>query len=148
MADADDSVSMVGAAPRQRQAIDQYAWGRAALDFARISVEEHEALAEKLGGAGAAEVLLLVIAHQCATNTRKWQLAMDLGIPWQKKRWTCLTGLQHDYNDAVAKAQELDSFAEEPALSASSARDLAPAPCADQDAAFRAHPLARILRRR
>ena len=116
MADADDSVSMVGAAPRQRQAIDQFAWGRAALHFAGISVAEHEGLAQKLGVGAAGEVLLLVIAQQCGTNTRKWQQARDLGIPWQAKRWTSLTGLQRDYNDAVAKALELGSFDEDSAL--------------------------------
>ena len=70
MADADDSVSMVGAPPRRRPFIDQYAWGRAALHFAGISVEEHEALARRLGGGGAGEVLLLVIAKKCGTDTR------------------------------------------------------------------------------
>ena len=65
MADADDSVSMVGAPPRRRQAIDQFAWGRAALHFAGISVEEHEALARRLGSGGVGEVLLLVIAQKC-----------------------------------------------------------------------------------
>ena len=49
MSDADDSVSMVGANPRRRHAIDQYAWGRAALHFAGISLADHEALARKLG---------------------------------------------------------------------------------------------------
>ena len=75
MADVDDSVSMVGAPPRRRQAIDQYAWGRAALHFAGISVEEHEELARKLGVGAAGEVLLLVIAQECGTNARKWQQA-------------------------------------------------------------------------
>ena len=127
MAGADDSVSMVGAAPRRRQAIDQFAWGRAALHFAGISVAEHEGLAQKLGVGAAGEVLLLVIAQQCGTNTRKRQRARDLGIPWQAKRWTSLTGLQRDYNDAVANAGELTSLDEDAALSSSSARDLPPA---------------------
>ena len=160
MADADDVASMVGTAPRRRQAIDQYAWGRAALHFAGISVEEHEALARRLGGGGAGEVLLLVIAQKCGTDTRRWQQAKDLGIPWQAKRWTSLTGLQRDYNDAVAKAGELRSLGEAAALSSSSTlslpgdarsstppgalhpckepkqpgsarRDVPPAPCAD-----------------
>ena len=119
MADADDSVSMVGAAPRRRQAIDQFAWGRAALHFAGISVAEHEGVARKLGVGAAGEVLLLVIAQQCGGNTYKWQQAKDLGIPWQAKRWTSLTGLQRDYNDAVAKAGKLTSLDEDAALSSS-----------------------------
>ena len=81
MAEADDSVSMVGVPPRRRQAIDQFAWGRAALHFAGISVEEHEAFARRLGGGGAGEVLLLVIAQKCGTDTRRWQQARELGIP-------------------------------------------------------------------
>ena len=94
MADYDDIVSMVGTAPRRRPVIDEFAWGRAALHFARISVEEHEELAQKLGVGAAGEVLLLVIAKQCGTDPRKWQQARDLGIPWQAKSWTSLTGLQ------------------------------------------------------
>ena len=120
MADADDSVSMVGAAPCRRQAIDQFAWGRAALHFAGISVEEHE----KLGAGAAGEVLLLVIAQECGTNARTWPQAKGLGIPWQAKRWTSLTGLQRDYNDAVAKAGELTSLDEDAPLPGSSTLSL------------------------
>ena len=120
----------------RRQAIDQFAWGRTALHFAGISVAEHEGLARKLGVGAAGEVLLLVIAQECGANRCKWLQASDLGIPWQAKRWTSLTGLQGAYNDAVAKAQKLDSFDEDVALSGSSARDLPPAPCADPQPAL------------
>ena len=124
MADIDDSVSMVGLPPFRRHAIGRFLWGRRALEFAGISVEEHERLARKLGDGVVAEVLLLVIARQCGTNMRKWQEARYLGIPWQTKRWTSLTGLQRDYNDVVAKTRRrLDSFDEDAALSGSSARD-------------------------
>ena len=88
-------------------------------------------LARKLGVGVAGEVLLLVIAQQCGTDTRKLQQARELGIPWQSKRWTSLTGLQQYYNDAVAKALKLDIIDEDAALSDSSARDLTPAPCSD-----------------
>ena len=67
-------------------------------------------------------MLLLVIAQQCGANTRKWQRAKNLGIPWQTKRWTSLTNLQRNYNDAVLSV-ELDSFDEDVALSGSSGRD-------------------------
>ena len=129
MANADDTVSMVGAPPRRTPNIDKYPWGRAALNFTGVAVEQHETLAEHLGGVTAAEVLLLIIARKCETNKRKWQEAKDLGIPWLNKRWSSLTNLQEDYNDAVAAV--LDA-----ALSDSPAPDFQPAPCADQDAAL------------
>ena len=93
MADADDSVSMVGAAPRRRQAIDQFAWGRAALHFAGISVAEHEGLARKLGVGAAGEVLLLVIAQQCGANTHKRQQARDFGHSLASEALDLLDGL-------------------------------------------------------
>ena len=130
---------MVGTAPRQRQAIDHFPWGRDALLFAEISVEEHEAFAQKLGVGVVAEVLLLVIAKQCGTDTRKWQQARELDTPWQAKHWTSLTGLKQDYNDAVAKALKLDIISEDAALSDSSARDWPPAPCSGPPAALILH---------
>ena len=72
MADTDDADSMVGTAPRRLQRVDQVPWVRAALDFVGISVEDHEKLAERLGAAAAADVLLLVVAHHCGTNEHKW----------------------------------------------------------------------------
>ena len=111
------------------------------MHFAGISVEEHEGLARKLGVDAVGEVLLLVIAQQCGTDMCKWQQARDLGIPWQAKRWTSLTGFQRDYNDAVAKALKLDSFYEDAPLAGSTARHLPLAPCA-------VPPAARILRLR
>ena len=90
-----------GRPPRKKQAIDQYTWGRRALRFAGISVEEHEVGAGRMGSGCAAEMLLLIVARQCGSNKRKWLQARGLGIPWQRKRWTSLTDLQREYNDAV-----------------------------------------------
>ena len=87
-----------------------------------------------MGSGCAAEMLLLIVARQCGSNKRKWLQARDLGIPWQRKRWTSLTDLQREYNDAV-RALELHSCDEDAALSRSSARNLPPGSCADQDAA-------------
>ena len=121
MADADDSVSMVGSA------IDQYLWGRAALQFAGISIAEHEVLAKRLGPGAAAEVLLLSIARQRGTDQCRWQRVRDGGIPWQGKRWSSLSALQGRYNNVVATTAELDSLMTLPDadLSGSSARDAA-----------------------
>ena len=129
MATVADARSMVGAPPRRTQRIDMYPWHRAALRFAGVSVEHHEALAEKAGPVAAAEVLLLIIAKKCNSNKRKWQEAKDQGIPWLQKRWSSLTILQEDYNGAVATV--LDD-----AVSDSAAPDLQPAPCADPHAAL------------
>ena len=107
MTDADDTVSMVGAPPRRMQHIDKYPWGRAALLFTGVTVEDHEALAENLGAVAAAEVLLLIISRKCSKSTRKWQHAKDLGIPWLNKRWSSLRDLQQNYNDAVATVLDL-----------------------------------------
>ena len=124
MADADDTGSMAGAL---QFAIDQYLWGRAALQFAGISIAEHEVLAQSLGAGAAAEVLLLIIARQCGTDQCRWQIARDVGIPWQGKRWSSLSALQGCYNNVVATAAELDSLMTLPDadLSGSSARDAA-----------------------
>ena len=106
MADADDTGSMAGAL---QFAIDQYLWGRAALQFAGISIAEHEVLAQSLGAGAAAEVLLLIIARQCGADQCRWQRARDVGIPWQGKRWSSLSALQGCYNNAVATAAEMDT---------------------------------------
>ena len=90
--------------------------------------------AGRVGSGCAAEMLLLIVARQCGSNKRKWLQARDLGIPWQRKRWTSLTDLQREYNDAV-RALELRSCDEDAALSRSSARNLPPGSRADQDAA-------------
>ena len=68
-----------------------------------------------MGSGCAAEMLLLIVARQCGSNKRKWLQARDLGIPWQRKRWTSLTDLQREYNDAV-RALELRSCDEDAAL--------------------------------
>ena len=118
----DESVSLVGARGRKRPSIDRLIWGRAALQFARISVAEHEGLARRLGIGAAAEVLLLVIAKECGISTRKWKQARKFGIPWQQKRWTALVGYMEDYNEAVA--EDVESMDEDAALSDSSENDL------------------------
>ena len=106
---AHDSLSMVGRAPRKRQAIDKYTWGRRALHFAGISVEEHASHAGRLGGGCAAEVLLLAVAQHCGGNKRKWEEARDLGIPWQtetldiRERLTAI--LQRRCGQSAAAAQ-------------------------------------------
>ena len=82
-ADSDDADSMAGTTPRRFWV----PWDRAALDFVGMSVEVHEKLAERLGAAAAADVLLLVVAHHCGTNERKRGQARDLGIPWKRQRW-------------------------------------------------------------
>ena len=81
MADGNESVSLVGATSRRRDSIDEFHWGRAALNFAGVTVAEYEGLAGKLGIGGAAEVLLLMITIECGTDAHKWKQARDLGIP-------------------------------------------------------------------
>ena len=78
MADVDDSVSMAGAVSRRTYAVDKYTWGRAALQFAGISIAEHEVLAKSLGPGAAAEVLLLIIARQRGADQCRWQRARDV----------------------------------------------------------------------
>ena len=81
----DDTFSMVGGRPRRPRHVDKYPWIRASLSFAGITVEQHEALAEKLGAIAAAEVLLLVISYKCERSRTKWKKAKDLGIPLAKQ---------------------------------------------------------------
>ena len=93
MAGGDDSVSLVGATSRRRDSIDEFRWGRAALNFAGVTVAEYERLARKLHIGAAAELVLIIIANECGTDERKWQEARDLGIPWLEKRWQYLQSL-------------------------------------------------------
>ena len=109
MADGDDSVSLVGATPRSSHSIDQFRWDHAALNFADVSVAEHERRVRTLGTGAASEVLLMIIADKCGTDKRKWQEARDLGIPWQDMRWTHLGGLMENYNAAVGQTKGADS---------------------------------------
>ena len=103
MADSNDSMSLVGASPRNRPSIDEFLWGRAALNFAGLTVAQYDRLAQTLGIGAAAELLLIIITIECGTGERKWQEARDLGIPWLEKRWTNLCGFMQDYNAAVAR---------------------------------------------
>ena len=105
MADGNESVSLVGATSRKRKSIDEFHWGRDALNFAGVTVAEYEGLAGKLGLDGAAEVLLIMITIACGTDEQKWQQARDLGIPWQVKRWRKLSGCMQDYNAAVRRTR-------------------------------------------
>ena len=75
------------------------------MNFAGVTVAEYEGLAGKLGLDGAAEVLLIMITIACGTDEQKWQQARDLGIPWQVKRWTKLSGCMQDYNAAVRRTR-------------------------------------------
>ena len=75
------------------------------MNFAGVTVAEYEGLAGKLGLDGAAEVLLIMITIECGTDEQKWQQARDLGIPWQEKRWTKLSGCMQDYNAAVRRTR-------------------------------------------
>ena len=78
MANTDDTVSMVGAPPRMTQNIDHYSWGRAALDFTGVTVEQHEMLAEHMGAVAAAEVILVIAprkygkTHANGSTPRIW----------------------------------------------------------------------------
>ena len=103
MSDPSDTASMLGYAPRRHESIDKWSWGRAALNFSGFSLQEHERLARALGADAAGEVLLLVIAQKCESDSQTWKEAKDLGIPWQAKNWTFLTALQQKYNDGVAE---------------------------------------------
>ena len=95
---------MVGAAPKNRKAIDHYQWGREALRFSGMQRDEFEQLADKLGLGAAGEVLLLAVARKCGDKREEWSKARALGIPWQQKRWSWLSKLQSSYNDAVKLA--------------------------------------------
>ena len=95
---------MAGIATRRRCTIDLYAWGRGALTFCRMSVDEFDSLTNRIGWRAAFEVLLLAIARKCGDKVEKWERAGALGIPWQKKRWSSLTSLQSSYNDAVRRS--------------------------------------------
>ena len=68
-----DNTSMVGAAPKNRNAIDHYPWGREALRFCGMQTDEFEQLADKLGLGAAGEVLLLAVARKCGVNGRSGQ---------------------------------------------------------------------------
>ena len=101
MIGARDTSSMVGASSRRTQHVDTYPWIRGALIFTGVTVEMHEALAERADAAAAAEVLLLVISRQRGTDNVKWQQARDLRIPWLDNRWSNLNKLQQYHNTAA-----------------------------------------------
>ena len=88
---SDAAPSMVGTAPAQGEAIDQYQWGRGALKLAKMDAQSFEKLANVLGTHAAGEVLLLAIARACGDNVGLWNKAHLVGIPWQRKNWTALS---------------------------------------------------------
>ena len=96
-----DNSSMLGGAARCRWAIDQFSRGRGAMEFAGISVEEHEAIVRKVGAQADGEMLHLAIAWRRDTNQARWNTAWGLGLPWQTKSWSGLSKLQQAYNTAV-----------------------------------------------
>ena len=67
------SSSVLGGAPLRRPpAIDVYQWGRDALSFVDMSVQEFENLAARIGSRAAGEVLLLAVAKECGKSPQKW----------------------------------------------------------------------------
>ena len=66
-----DNKSTKAMAAQARRAIDQYAWGRDALAFCQMSVDEFESLTGRIGWAAAGEVLLLAIARKCEDRMMK-----------------------------------------------------------------------------
>ena len=95
---------MAGMAAQRRCNIDLYGWGRDALTFCRMSVDEFDSLTNRIGWGAAFEVLLLAIARKCGDEVEEWERAGVLGIPWQRKRWSSLASLQSSYNDAVRRS--------------------------------------------
>ena len=114
---------MAGMATQRRCTIDLYAWGRGALTFCRMSVDEFDSLTNRIGWGAAFEVLLLAIARKCGDKVEKWERAGALGIPWQKKRWSFLTSLQSSYNAAVRRSF-LEQFQERAQFSGCSSRSV------------------------
>ena len=96
--------SRTGMAAQTPCAIDQYAWGRNALTFCRMSVDEFESLTGRIGWDAAGEVLLLAVAQKCGDKLEKWSRAAALGIPWRMKRWSSMNKLQLSYNAAVHRS--------------------------------------------
>ena len=101
---------MVGGVPELRHAIDQFAWGRGALQFAEMDLKQHQVLADRLGPLPAGELLLLAVARKCGQDKHLWQRARDLGIPWQHKHWSGLSKLEKTFNHGVTR---LDAVVED-----------------------------------
>ena len=77
---AEDTITP-GMTPPAPRALDQYVWGRHALSFCRMSVDEFESLTRQIGWRAAGEVLLLAIAGKRGDNSEKWRRASELGMP-------------------------------------------------------------------
>ena len=100
----DAAPSMVGAAPARGEALDQYQWGRGALNMAKMDAHVFAKLATVLGTHGAGEVLLLAVARACGGDASLWDKARSVGIPWQRKNWPALSKVQEQYVGAVETA--------------------------------------------
>ena len=101
MSDADTDVnSLVGGAAALYVTIDTFEWGRDALSLVGLSDAQFERFAAQLGGAVAAEVLLLMVSKRCGDNENQWEEAADLGIPL---RLSCkrIQRLQNRYNGCI-----------------------------------------------
>ena len=80
MSDADIDVnSLVGGASALYVTIDTFEWGRNALSLVGLSDAQFDRLAAQLGGAVAAEVLLLMVSKRCGDNENQWEEAAALG---------------------------------------------------------------------
>ena len=99
-----EDTSTPGMTPPTPRAIDQYVWGRHALSFCRMSVDEFESLTRQIGWRAAGEVLLLAIDRKCGDNSEKWRRASALGTPWLQKRWRSVSRLRSSYNTAVSRS--------------------------------------------
>ena len=101
MSDADIDVnSLVGGASALYVTIDTFEWGRDALSLVGLSDAQFDRLAAQLGGAVAAEVLLLMVSKRCGDNENQWEEAAHLGIPL---RLSCkrIQRLQNRYNGCI-----------------------------------------------
>ena len=101
MSDADIDVnSLVGGSAGLYVTIDTFEWGRNALSLVGLSDAQFDRLAAQLGGAVAAEVLLLMVSKRCGDNENQWEEAAHLGIPL---RLSCkrIQRLQTRYNGCI-----------------------------------------------
>ena len=82
MSDADIDVnSLVGGSSAFYVTIDTFEWGRNALSLVGLSDAQFDRFVAQLGGAVAAEVLLLMVSKRCGDNKNQWLQAAHLGIP-------------------------------------------------------------------
>ena len=70
---------MAGMSAQQRCKIDMYGWGRDALTFCRMSLDEFNSLETKIGWGAAFEVLLLAIARKCGDEVEECEKGWSVG---------------------------------------------------------------------